>query len=466
MDMMRKHYRLVHKDAATPKAAQSALFGDWRLSVGDDLELIKIRDPQARVVGLLWGWICTEPLPKLATQTWDAYLSMIAGRYLALFHEAGREFICTDPLGSVPLVYSPQHRQAAAIAQLIDHAQPDDAIIAEYDLAARHGWMGFGLTGHKGVQRLLPNHMLDLSSFKSQRRDIEFWDQAELGAQDVATGLLRSVRQVVNRRSVLHLSAGFDSRLVLAAARHSCARSVTFVPLNKGWFQDLRTAKALARKAGIAHQAHPLIGCSTQDRTEWLCATGHVVHDVVTDMASALRQRPMDEQQVSGLGGEIARAFYWDRSDIGAPAPSVDMICERLGQPKAPAVLAAAASWLDGVKHLRAEQIWDLAYLELRMGCWAAPSVMGVWQTHPPVSPFCDTALIKTILATPPASRLSNGLAKSVIKELAPSLLAFPFNQPFGADRLLHPKATAKALAKQILPAKGRRFFKEHRSNP
>jgi hypothetical protein len=119
--------------------------------------------------------------------------------------------------------------------------------------------------------------------------------------------------------------------------------------------------------------------------------------------------------------------------------------------PAHPRTREAVAAWLPGVAGLDPFLQLDLAYLELRMGCWAyaqsyvAPDI-------PEISPMISRESFAAMLSLPPSARRSNALILTSIRMAWPELLELPINR-YGdwRDRL---RLVRRALAEPRLVVK------------
>ena len=121
-------------------------------------------------VGALLGWVVNRDgkllhrlnVPGGADPVEVAYEH--GGRWLLITEEE----LYLDPSGSQPAVYAPELGVVASSPGLLD-AEDDAELVTAFDVVNRDGWYPFGLTPKRGVNRLLPNHRLDLTTFEASR---------------------------------------------------------------------------------------------------------------------------------------------------------------------------------------------------------------------------------------------------------------------------------------------------------
>ena len=168
--------------------------------------------------------------------------------------------------GTLPIVYCPESRRFGASA---DWILDDAAYTARLDRdrverlvrqEGRSGWIPGTLTAHRGVVRLLPNHALDLETFRQHR----FWPDPMLfagppilledAAAEVASRMQAfAVAAATRFRTAVALTAGVDSRIVLAALRPVRDRIRCFTFSTSGWV-DREIPPRMCRAIGVPHQ--------------------------------------------------------------------------------------------------------------------------------------------------------------------------------------------------------------------
>jgi hypothetical protein len=151
-------------------------------------------------------------------------------------------------------VYAREHDLVASTTSLVPYSRGCDD---DLDLlrAARmpHGKavLSFGMTSRRGVQRLHPNHYLDLMSWSPRRH----WPTAPLDYHVYPEDAVEVVSRVIKRHIIaatrrgpldLALTGGHDSRSILSCAREQLDRVELFtleIPDNRaGWTSSPRHA--------------------------------------------------------------------------------------------------------------------------------------------------------------------------------------------------------------------------------
>lgn len=459
-----KHFAIGRQSRVWPQGWTAVAFGPFHVAHGGSIRRYVITGEDGAVRGYLLGWL-VGPDGLLASGThiqapgedvgfarWSASL---CGRFVCLLREADRVRLYPDPCGLLGVVYAPASGTVASIPELLTGTTPDTALQRAIGVPQRFGWYPFGLTPHIGARRLMPNFALDLAAFEARR----FFPTAEhpLVPNDDAASTLGRIGRAVSEavasmcgdpRAVVHLTAGRDSRMVLGAALATGARPtvVTVTIPTAGAKVDAIVAGRLAARAGLRHELRPFVPATAADLDEWYERTGRCVSDHVAGLATTLKSWDRDELQVTGTGGEIARAFYWTEADRTAPRPDARTVVARLGLPATPQTLDAAEAWLATLPPVATATLWDLAYIEQRLGCWAGPATYGSTMALPSLSPFNSRAVVEAILSLPEQTRLGNILARHLIVGAGQRLARIPFNRLPGLDSLRFPRLAAKSL--------------------
>lgn len=306
------------------------------------------------------------------------------------------------------------------------------------------GWITGTLTAHRGVERLLCNHYLDLDDFTQHR----FWPRPDMfdapptleeAAQTVAHAMAGYARAVSGRyRAAVALSAGLDSRLVLAAA-HGAENPVScYTIMAGGEGFDREIPVKLCNGLGLRHQSLEVASALPEARWQWDHLVGDAMESANRELHPTLAALDVDIS-LTGLYGEPARGFLYDhdwRTVNDRPADHLSILA-RLKQPRDAAVEENIAAWLAPIAHLPRSTVFDLAYLELRMGSWAmgqGPVQKAICMT---LMPFAQWCVQRTFLTLPLAERSLGRLLPRIGQILWPEAMAFPINR-FGdwRDRL------------------------------
>jgi hypothetical protein len=279
----------------------------------------------------------------------------------------------------------------------------------------RRAWWPNDVTRYSGVKRLLPNHYLDLGT----RRSVRYWPKEKLEKKqqpEIVAKLSSLMRDILygfceryKKRMAIVLTAGMDSRVLLAAAKPFVKELYFFVYLMPGMdatHQDISVPTRLARKLDLTFEVIPL---------------GEVLRDSF-------------EIVLRGGGGGIARGIY------------VRRVFQRIS-PKFLARVGGLSENAFALDHLsdwvrEAEPIsrkygvdaMDLFLWEQRVGSWGADSALQSDRRFPYriLRPFSCRLYLEEALASPYCRRSRHShnyrLLRKVIMELWPEVLVEEIN--------------------------------------
>ncbi|MFP4282341.1 MAG: hypothetical protein ACLFU2_06935 [Opitutales bacterium] len=362
---------------------------------------------------------------------------------------AARQRVFLGPTHSV--VFDRAHRVVAATPNLMPELRRHEALSEAFDPLETNRHFCLGLTAFEGVERLLPNHCLDLETFTPQRHwpvQVESLASGEEGAARVVEQGRRLVEALATRHDQFHvfLSAGRDSRAVLALARPLRERGCSLT-VSTGYGEDLASridlhaARRLARLARLPHVANKRIPPSGGDRLRAFVLIGEARAGKVLSWP---RHKPPDwlseRFKLSGMAGETGRAYYWAEDPPPAGELSAETLLRRLKVPRRPETLTAAEEWLGTLPaavRASATLSLDLAYVEHRLGCWEAPIRYRSATAGPPMvfSPMASAVCLETMLRLPESYRASGRLQHDMVAYGWPELLRVPFNELVGRLR-------------------------------
>lgn len=302
-----------------------------------------------------------------------------------------------------------------------------------------HFWPG-DRSSIVGVQRLLPNHYLEMGSGIVKR----YWPRNALTAQPPATAVPRCSKiltgtvDAASRRFNLSvaLTAGLDSRIVLAACRSRANRldyyTVKRPSLHDG-SPDLRIPRRIARDFELRHRVVKAPTHPDPALHDVIASTSVPVHPSVVLECSAVREaKPADGRSWMTLNGnvnEVARVFYPRLSPTAVAMAHAagmgrsDYAAERFGEWYEAARPALADSGIDA---------WDLFYWEQKLGGWFGGIRTEFDMVEDVVTPFNCRALLATMLGVDEALRSGPAYRfhRDLIMQMWPELLRYPVNPP------------------------------------
>jgi hypothetical protein len=303
------------------------------------------------------------------------------------------------------------------------------------------GWISGTLTAHRGVHRLLPNHYLDLETWSAHRywprpEDFRSWKRFDDAVASI-TGALRDFTSAVcsEFRVAITLTAGFDSRLMLASARDVLSSCSFFTFTAPGGKIDVDVSKRLAERFGLRHRVIPVREASEAERSIWDRTVGDcmVEHNRMTH--PTLRMVEADAI-MTGMYGELGRCrlYRQDLGEINSAAIDSRFVVSRLTLPSYPASLANLNQWFDGVAGLPNSVILDLAFLELKFGSWAMGQhpLQNALKLH--FFPFSQRDVLEAFMGVSPEREGHGAPVPRLHRRLVPELSEIAVNK-YGDSR-------------------------------
>ena len=428
--------------------------GALQLETGPELPRLSLRDRSGAALGSVLGFVIDlrdGSLPRgevvtdhrLDPADPDAFAIALredlAGRFLLLIDAAGLRLAYPDAGAQVSCVYDKETglTGSTADALLSEAAYQDrfDAPLFETLGVDGEGWFPAGLTAHRGLTRLLPNHRLDLRSGEFRR----FWPRAplsqitdpEAGARDFARLLKLQLRALAGgeRRVALALTAGRETRVLLACARDFLDQIdvVTIVGSDRH-AKDTQVARRIARRFGLRHREIPRRTATEEERRRFIRRGGHATADSNSHFHPSVWEIAQTHVFVGGLWGEIGRAFFWRKDDTPDMQVTPKLLLRRFGLPdRSPRLTEALAQWLRGLEGWPARDIFDLAYLEHRLGPWGSAQFC-CDPTLVRHAPMLTQSTARLMLSLPPEWKQSSRLGTRVVALEWPELATIPYN--------------------------------------
>ncbi len=374
--------------------------------------------------------------------TWDQLfnsLTPLSGRYIIIAQLEGQTKVVGDACGSFEVFYHPASKTIASNASLIAAENDLEPWTGEAEATYRkiqnsHRVPVGTTTRYKGVYHLLPNHALNLNSFKPERVYPRLDDPiktVDVGvAVDRCSEILEGTMQALANRFnlVSAVTAGYDSRLLLAASKNIDVETFIFKHKNLDLkHPDIRLGQKVAKAAG-----KPLRILEYDDG-----------RDLTPEIESIYTETPRKNRYqmlingfqknfdgkclIAGNIGEIGRSYYGNIKSVNA-----QLLAKLLGYKGSQFVEGEMQKWLDGldVKALGEQNLLDLFYWEHRMGCWGAMAMTDTAGVMEVVAPMNNRVLLNTFLSVPKKYRTYyySKLFDGMIEKLDKRLSQFPVN--------------------------------------
>jgi hypothetical protein len=393
-------------------------------------------------------------------------LYRLGGRWVALADLGDGPSFHLDATGSMAAVYGLEAELVASTPWLVlgdrYHADLDRTLMAQVEAGAP-GWGPTyygGTTAHRAVRRLLPNHRLDLQAWSPRRhwppRPVETDADPLPTAQAIAAAIEGSVA-AATRIGGIHLSvtAGYDSRLVLACSRAHLTQARLYTTARSRHEVDASVARAMRRRLRLDVAILPVVSAGAAEVEAWRTETGHCVGGAIAGIHPSLARLDPRRLTLPGLCGEIGRCTSHADGD-GDRVPSARELLERWGIPPLAAFLAGLEGWLAELEGQPAAAVRDLFHVEQQLGCWVGPQQYGTVAWSDVVLPMSQRAVIEAMLRLPVDYRRRQRLVLDVCAARWPELLQFPFNDLAGREALERSLRLQARRARRLAAGKAR----------
>jgi len=391
-------------------------------------------------------------------ETLEQFLFTLTGRFVVIeLTESSLRCTC-DAGAQFPAVYRPETGEVGSSPLVLgwtESLRRTNQIESIFTRRDGCTWYPFGETPFAGIRRLLPSQTVRLSGGAALLEDARPATGITAGIEDIfehASGFVNSLAQ--NQQLMqCHLTAGWDSRMVLAATwplRESVSY-LTYLPGGRTAKIDSEVAGKIARRFGLNHNVEPVVAPNEQEVDQWLERTSWCIRDSVMALTRTVSETYANNFGLSGVGGEVGRAFYWDANDIGQFELTPQDLLQRLGFELSSAALLRAEDWLQQLEGQPRTRILDQAYIDLRLGCWAGPAMLGHSVEKPTLSPFNSALIYQGMISLPEDYRVSGRFARDFVALASDTLSRIPVNRLSGMSRLGNlPHEVARKLPKGL----------------
>ncbi|MHA6264569.1 asparagine synthetase B family protein [Arenibacterium sp. CAU 1754] len=440
-------YRLT----TNPEPGAVAAAG-YHLTVGPDMECVPVTDQTGQSVGWLigfpidlagnrmiaaphrFGFAYNNDPDRFA----QAVITSLAGRFLWIADLGGIGRIYPDCSALVPCVFDAAAKRAGCSANsILSDAAYEDRFQHALSNALgvdKSGWFPGGLTAHRGVDRLLPNHYLDLQTWTAVR----YWPTSDIPEASDPRESIQEIVQLVRqqygiltsseKKVAISLTGGRDTRMLLACARPFLDQA-SFVTVTgaDGHSMDTVMARMIARGEGLHHMELPRQVASDQQRDHYLRLGGHCVADGNSWYYPSVAPLRAEHVLLGGAGGEVSRAFFWQPSDTPETAVSGATLTGRMGFRKEDEVVARLSDWMAAAPFENTLHNLDLAYVEQRMGPWGAAQ-FPCDPTLVRYAPLVTRRVIELMIGLPAEWKRNGRAAEETVRQAWPELETYRYN--------------------------------------
>lgn len=307
----------------------------------------------------------------------------------------------------------------------------------------------------ESIRRLLPSQILELSSGALLPRPLLLVAPAHYSYEETLDrmqgDLVGAVRGVADRSGELWLAltAGYDSRTLLAAAMYAGVRVRTYTHIDKYMRNhDRIIPPKLAAAAGMTHEFYAG-GSHRRDLLD-LFDEHTAGHSIDRDRYYFARQyfgwsQPGDTI-LRGLGFELGRCNYWSRFPGRGPkadVPDADVILKGM-RDRSRSTREPLQEWIAWTQaHPEPAMDWrDRFYLEQRLAGWASSVEQALDLVDGDVFHAANSqSYYANVLQVPEEKRCRSLHQEDLIRRMAPELLKFEFNRPDPSYRRVIRKA-------------------------
>lgn len=364
-------FRLTRAGLPDLAGWRSETHGPWRLQYSDPLPCIRVLGRRGELVGWFLGHVITETgellipgdtfTPPDPSREFGDLVDGLNGRFIAVDLSTAGPSVYLDGQGSLSAVYSEAESSVASTMGLIPHSAATafavERILAT-DVPYSEVRYPLGLTPRHNVERLLPNHVLRLDSWRQERR----WPLASFAehldprtvVDLVCQQVPRALRAIRAKYPInLTLTAGRDSRLILACARGSMEGSQLFLadlgdPTS---WRDLKVAADIAKRFTLRNVV-VRARSGPADLARWVARTGGETGEPRGwPYCRALAEQPAGYATVTGCAADLSKLEGWRSQFLTLPMEPEKLLTYSHA-PRTPESLERVERWLAGLPPL------------------------------------------------------------------------------------------------------------------
>jgi len=389
-----------------------------------------------------------------STLTFDQLVSFthsIVGRWVLIYQNNDETIIINDPcaLRQVHYINGNKEQWCASQPELLKQvsslnlrAEPDliEFICNKAYISQEGAWLGKS-TIYYNCYRLMANHSLNLKTTEQSR----YYPIKKLLLKDIseiiplAANILKGTMTALAFRgkNTLALTAGWDSRLLLAATK-DVKDKFTFYVNDMGILSSDHEDIWVPTKLSQLLQLDFSVKSMRSEIPEWFV-------NLNSRNVTGSRNLPKNKMifskfiesapgiNINGNGSEICRHFYKLVGEQKLDNLTVGDLIKKFGYKQTPELMTLELqTWFDGVRDLdlKGFTLLDLLYWEQRMGIWGAqfPSEQDIAIDE--FTPFNCRLLLETLNSSAAEHRVPPNfpLYKAIIDYLWADVLVVPIN--------------------------------------
>lgn len=473
----RYSYRLSDDTVPSLDGGSSRILDGMLVEWSAELSCRELTDASGAVAGLLVGHVYDPEERAFRTgdiampgvsdaESLEAFLDTLSGAFFVLTSEHYGRRLYMDPGATLPLFWrtdrpvagsSPEEiATPAELEQAFDKGLYDTCIGEE----GMGSWIGGDLTAYANIRKLLNNHRLDLGTRSAHRywpRE-ETWLELPSAVEQASSSLLDFMAAAAERLDLkVALTAGYDTRLVLASSRKVSERVEYFTLAARGSELDQWAASAMAKRFGLKHRILPMVRSTPEDIAMWDRRVGYSVRESNREQFRSVAALGPTAVIATGMYGEVGRCRLYRQNveTINTMAITPEFVASRLTIPAPEPVRASLQGWLDGLSGFSPSVIMDLAFLELKFGAWAMGQKPATSQAAFTVSPMAQRPVLEAFVFTRPEDKRTTTLFETLIRACWPEVMAQPVNKYGDYRDMLVP------LKKAMNPMRVRRYLRD-----
>jgi asparagine synthase (glutamine-hydrolysing) len=346
------------------------------------------------------------------------------------------------------------------------------------------GWQVGQSTLFEGVTKLGPGELVRLHegrlSLEGGRGGhpphLELDEAVEAAARMLRTYLTAYVSD--HPDATLQLTGGQDSRILLSAIPQELRNGLTAITLKVPGSPDADIAANIASRSGLRHHVEELESLEAMSPAEAfsLCVEASErlegMADPVALAGLAMAERRFDQgHRIAGLGGEVARGFYYlgnARNATVTRTRVARLTAWRMFANEAVDPAALSAELRDGARERAIDRIFGLMadtgrewlaatdefYLYQRMQRWAGVTDTAVCLDRSVVNPMLDDRFITIARAMSPQSKRGSRFLGRLQMALDPGLGRLPLDGRPPPEAYAHPGLSNRVRAMETLGRK------------